>query len=940
MANDNKRFLDKIGVQYLWDKINEYFSQIGHRHETSDVNGLDEYMEENAKAIRDTEKVVEELSEFPLYPSEENIGHVYLHDNKLYRAKRLPRLLLDFSQIEGHEDQFGNIIVNKTDIVNFINSQGLNIVDENYINIYNNSGEEVYELRKENNSLVFPFGYFLFFRQEDNEENTLYFKTTNFEVSAVYDDEENFGGVFYAYGDDLSDSHSYEIPQTDLPGEDIPAEHVNLLLSNSDIENFPMNYLCIGEGNLTNFLLYSLGIELTRCESQEDYEEGIFHDFLVWEEVNSSHIDINKVTHASEETTKRFYRERENNDIYVTDREKEQSEEGFDTIVIQKYGTQETQSIESEEIMRDLVDPYPHYWTKSCEQLTAIASKKYEYLSDTSEQILLTPLAIGTQNTYGLFELYTSQEVRLCFTPYISIEWDPSIQQRRYRWSSVDTYVKWEQVDGTRSGQTLINIPEQSNVYRKDYFDGDENYTKITIPASQNGIIISIVNNGGASNTQCLLHRIESTGEIIPKYTWSQVAKKKDIDDKINALPEVARTGSYTDLFNKPCIGDIQTYDYATDEDFPPIVIDSDNCEIDNSKDLIRRNNSLYTAILDESGLTLDFRLLAKERYGKDNKVSAGIYSSFVRRCLGVRDKSNNFYYSDDKTETDTVLTDYSNYYGEDAENGIFHGIKLGSANRNGVLEMNLDIQDGTRELFREVELEFESYSKDGEYTTSDGYVNIETTHGSDTSIRFKKDSDEITGYTNEYQLIQDGWTIEWVDSDEDRIYFQVYNSNGLRLQDFPLSEGDLFKLCSPNDEAELELRYVWDEGEDDYYYMGGSATVINYDWDANEPWPSGEGEASPIYKYVGQPQPLYKPNPVQKATVKLTDVDSSILNVYTTQNEQGNPTRVILKSIKFNDFRYVNDNNPDRNRDFERKQYWKQISGGGIKVIDLTGEN
>ena len=61
MANDNKRFLDKIGVQYLWDKINEYFSQIGHRHETSDVNGLDEYMEENAKAIRDTEKVIEIL---------------------------------------------------------------------------------------------------------------------------------------------------------------------------------------------------------------------------------------------------------------------------------------------------------------------------------------------------------------------------------------------------------------------------------------------------------------------------------------------------------------------------------------------------------------------------------------------------------------------------------------------------------------------------------------------------------------------------------------------------------------------------------------------------------------------------------------------------------------------------------------------------------------
>lgn len=646
-------------------------------------------LEENAKAIRDTEKVVEELSELPLYPSEENIGHVYLYDNKLYRAKRLPRLLLDFSQIEGHEDQWGNIIVNKTDIVNFINSQGLNIVDENYISIYDNGGEEVYELFKENDSLVFPFGYRLVFQQEENGENTLYFRTAKFEVSAPYNDEENFGGVFIADGDDLSDSHTYSMQKTDLPEEDIPAKHINLLLSNSDIENFPMDYLHIGEEGLTIFSLYSLGIELVRCYSEEDYYNGIFHDFLVWEEVSEEELPIEDTTPATEDTRKRFYREIENNNIYVTDTEYNPGAGGFIIdIVHPKTGGQ----INNTDELRGYIDPN-EVWIDSINGNKQIYADNRYWLNDLGERVTITPIRVGTKSNGGSIFLSTKTDVDLYFSPYISF--NSSTQE-----AVIEQNYTTIEVDDAVAGET--------NEYEVLLFDNinllEHKWTIVHVPASTKVYV--------NTSRRCYLHKIVKKGEGEGnRYYWSQVAKIQDIEDKINALPEVARTGSYTDLFNKPCVGDVQTYDWPNSEDLPIIDNGTGNCD-DRTKQLLRWNNRLYTAVQNESGLTLDLR-----EFSRDYKTQ-GYCGNSLR----------NFIFQD---RIDIVSDAYEDYYvsGKNIliQNTKSRGMQLGSGKDYGnVLLAMRDYGNNKRFLFNEVEVDLQSWSSDGELTTDNANIYIE----------------------------------------------------------------------------------------------------------------------------------------------------------------------------------------------------------------------
>lgn len=850
------------------------------------ITDLEERVIEAEKAIRDTEKVVEELSELPLYPSEEQLGIIYAYNGKLYRAKKLNTLTLDFSKIEGHEDEWGRIIVNKTDIVNFINSQGLNIVNENYISIYDNGGEEVYELVKENNSLVFPFGYQLVFHQEGNGENTLYFRTTKFEVSAPYNDEENFGGVFIADGDDLSDSHTYGMPQTDLPEEDIPAKHVNLLLSNSDIENFPMDYLCIGRNGLTNFFLYSLGIDLVRCYSEEDYYNGIFHDFLVWEEVSEEELSIKDTTPATEDTRKRFYREIENNNIYVTDTETKLIPGGFEIII-----NCNTISQKNNEEVKQLIDP-ENLWVDYIDEVTNCYGAPF---LNNNPPINFTPLRIGA-NKPGNIALEATQNVVLKFSPYF--------QYYNGEWQS-------ETVEKDADITIYLNGDKYYNITIPRYQGGNDieslQYYEISIPIGYINI---------EASRRVYLHTI-SHGNKETTYTWSQIAKVQDIHDAINALPEVARTGSYTDLFNKPCVGDVQTYDWPNSEDLPIIEEGStESCE-NRFKQLLRCNNSLYTAVHNGSGLSLDLRQFSR------NYKTQGYCGNSLR----------NFIFQD---RIDIVSDAYEDYYvsGDKIliQNTKSRGMQLGSGKEYGsVLLAMRDYGNNKRFLFNEVEVDLQSWngpdSDMKDYTTDNANVYIEI---------------------GTSECINNTWEL-FVEREMKGGTAYIRSTDGTPTDVFISVLVDGYTNVNYNGEVYNVIKYTYSD------YVG--AWLLGFD----KPISTVEGEYVTFVDHetpgaeVSQiltPQKteniwfkIYSDenvnNPVLKETVKLTGTNCDYIKIWTQYDE--NPKqygrRCIVKGITFNNLKYEYDPNPIYNRDIYKKDYWKQINAS-IKVIDLTGEN
>ena len=879
------------------------------------------------KAIRDTEKVVEELSELPLYPSEEQLGVIYACNGKLYRAKKLNTLTLDFSKIGGHEDEWGSIIVNKTDIVNFINSQGLNIVDENYISIYDNGGEEVYEFFKENDSLVFPFGYRLVFHQEGNGENTLYFKTTNFEVSAAYNDDANHGGVFYAYGNDLDDSHQYTIPKTDLPGEGIPAKHVNLLLSNSNIENFPMNYLYIGKEGLTNFFLYSLGIELVRCYSEEDYYNGIFHDFLVWEEVSEEELSIKDTTPATEDTRKRFYREIENNNIYVTDTETKLIPGGFEIIITHD---KDNKTINNEEFI-NYIDP-ESLWVSDTDVISGINGDQRQYTDIHDKEVLLTPIRVGTSNNAGSFMVAANKAVTLCFTPYMSIDyetkeptWDRWRQSKDSPWIEYDApTIRWYSWDnnGDEIGEE-ISLEKFNINYFLDKNILDKHYTEITIPIGTgeheipagSNVYFETVKKEGNYSKRCYLYKIYYGSKEV-KYYWSQVAKIQDIDDRINALPEVARTGSYTDLFNKPCVGDVQTYDWHNSEDLPIIDNGTGNCD-DRTKQLLRCNNSLYTAVHNDSGLSLDLR-----QFSRDYKTQ-GYCGNSLRK----------FIFQD---RIDIVTEAYEDYYvsGKNIliQNTKGRGMQLGSGKDYGnVLLAMRDYGNNKRFLFNEVEVDLQSWngpdSDMKDYTTDNAnvYIEIGTSECINNTWELFVEGGMKSGTA--YIRSTDGTPtdvfISVLDDGYTNVNYngEVYNVTGYKYSD----DVGAWMLGFDKDISTVEGEYVTFV---DHETPGAGVSQILTPQKTENIW---------FKRYSDE----NVNNPVLKETVKLTGTNCDYIKIWTQydENQKQYGERCIIKGITFNNFKYEYDPNPIYNRDIYKKDYWKQINAS-IKVIDLTGEN
>lgn len=977
---EKKEFLDKIGVQYLWDKINEYFSQIGHRHETSDVNGLDEYMEENAKAIRDTEKVIEILPTLPLYPSEEQLGIIYACNGRLYRAKKLNTLTLDFSKIPTNEEGY----VTKEIFMDFINQNGMNIVND--CDCWFNGGNEI-----KHNSLLTEEGFGFRFEQRNdykqfNYWNSLYIKGYSATYQSDYneDDEESYIGYFKVGGDDLNDN-VYSInstTSTDYPpvqkttsdtfgnnGSYSNANYIDLFYIDADNENDDIYH---------PFLLKSLTLQLASCASREDYENNIFSDFLVWEEISEEELPIEDTTPATEDTRKRFYREIENNNIYVTDAEYNPGAGGFIIdIVHPKTGGQ----INDGDELREYIDP-SQVWTNGVNGVEQIYADNRYWLNNLGERVTITPIRMGTKNASASICLSTKEEVDLYFSPYISMSYPSQEAVIEQDYTTIE-------VNDAVAGET--------NEYEVVLFDNinllDEKWTIVHVPASQEVYV--------NTSRRCYLHKIVKKGEGEgDRYYWSQIAKIQDIEDKINALPEVARTGSYTDLFNKPCIGDVQTYDWPNSEDLPIIEEgQTDSCE-NRLKQLLRWNNSLYTAVQNESGLSLDLREFSR------NYKTQGYCGNSLR----------NFIFQD---RIDITNAAYEDYYvsGNNIliQNTKGRGMQLGSSNECGnVLLAMRDEGDNKRFLFNEVEVNLQSWngpdSDIKDYTTDNGNVYVEigtsecvssgwelfeegemkessayirSTNGTPTDV-FINILDE--GYTNvnyngeAYNVIDyffdsevgawllrfdveisvvEGEYVTFVDHETpgtevsqiltpqktENVWFKRYSDDYKEEwveTEFDASfvgiKGDVlvYAVKGPSDEEVINFLETLNQGDrlriDDTIMVVNKTTKNSIGFDYIDNYPE---DHYPIDK----PQRTYINNPVLKETVKLTGTNCDYIKIWTDEIGEQYGKRCVVKGITFNDLKYEYDPNPTYNRDIYKKDYWKQISGNGsIKVIDLTG--
>lgn len=985
MANkENKEFLDKLGVQILWDKINQYFSQIGHRHETSDVNGLDEYMEENAKAIRDTEKVVEELSELPLYPTQEQLGKIYAYDGELYRAKKLNTLTLDFSKIPTDENGY----VTREIFMDFINQNGMNIVMD-----YGSKSDLYWDRQpKQHDSLVLlvdgPEFVFEFRNNEEefNHWNTVYIKGYSVAYQSDYDEEteESYQGKIRISGDDFHDGEYEFTSETDANYPPQIQTHSESFGESGSYSNINyLDYISISFG--VPYLLHSLTLQLASCASREDYENDIFSDFLVWEKVSEEELTIDDVTPATEDTRKRFYRETPNDNIYVTDVEYSPGEGGFVIdIVHPKTGGQINDTNE----LRGYIDP-SEVWTNGVNGINQIYADNRYWLNDLGERVTITPIRVGTKNNSGSIFLSTKTDVDLYFSPYISF--NSSTQE-----AIIEQDYTTIEVDDADAGDT--------EEYEVELFDNinllEKKWTIVHVPASQEVYV--------NTNRRCYLHEIVKKGEGEgDKYYWSQIAKIRDIDDRINALPEVARTGSYTDLFNKPCIGDVQTYDWPNDEDLPIIEEGpTDSCE-NRFKQLLRWNNSLYTAVHNDSGLTLDLR-----EYSRDYKTQ-GYCGNSLR----------NFIFQD---RIDIASAAYEDYYVSGnsilIQNTKGRGMQLGSGNDYGnVLLAMRDEGNNKRFLFNEVEVDLQSWngpdSDMKDYTTDNaniyieigtsecvssgwelfkegemkpGWAYIRSTNGTPTDV-FISILDE--GYTNVNYNGEAYNVIDYTYSDDvgtwalrfDReislvegeyITFVGHETPGTGVSHVltpQKTENVWFKRYSDEyteewvstqyycelDEAIVGayvLYYIYDNNTGDYAYdfiaglnvgdvikIGDIEMTVQY-IDGGYEWVefNYRDDYSTDNLTVSIKQRVYVNNPVLKETVKLTGTNCDYLKIWTQYDE--NPEqygrRCIVKGITFNNLKYEYDPNPKYNRDIYKKDYWKQISGSGngsIKVIDLT---
>ena len=917
MANDNKRFLDKIGVQILWDKINQYFSQIGHRHETSDVNGLDEYMEENAKAIRDTEKVIEVLPTLPLYPSEEQLGIIYACNGRLYRAKKLTTLTLDFSKIEGDEE--GR--VTQEMIRDFINQNGKNIVMEYYDE---DSGEDISDFsirgdyfKKYNNGLYIDNYLYFQFELRNNSEtfdyfNNIYVKSIKITAQSPYseDNEEVWQGCVDYGADDrweVHDTHDSFFLNDGYP----PTIETNSIYFGQEEQVNLADYvtLCIDE-NWKPFTLLKLELELVTCNNEDEYNSGIFHDFLVWEEVSEEELPIEDVTPATEDTRKRFYREIENNNIYVTDAEYSPGSGGFVIdIVHPKTGGQINDTNE----LRGYIDP-SEVWTNGVNGIEQIYADNRYWLNNLGERVTITPIRVGTSSNSGSFLLSTKTDVDLYFSPYISMSYPSQEAVIEQDYTTIE-------VNDAVAGET--------NEYEVEIFDNinllNEKWTIVHVPVSTEVYV--------NTNRRCYLHKIVKKGEGEgDKYYWSQIAKIQDIDDRINALPEVARTGSYTDLFNKPCIGDVQTYDWPNDEDLP-IIEEGHTGSCDNRlKQLLRWNNSLYTAVQNESGLSIDLR-----EYSRDYKTQ-GYCGNSLR----------NFIFQD---RIDIASAAYEDYYisGDSIfiQNTKGRGMQLGSSNDYGsVLLAMRDDGDNKRFFFNEVEVNLQSWngpdSDIKDYTTDNANIYIEI---GTTSYREENNGDDI-----EYIQVLTPQKTEniWFKRYSDESYSE-WTEKGFKAQLEKIIESEYLtytvdcitesgKKCSnkvvehfvstlnPGDSIKLnDIELTVQSTEGRYIYFD---YIDNY--------PSGDWYT--IYKL----EQVLINNPVLKETVKLTGTNCDYIKIWTDEIGEQVGRRCIIKGITFNNLKYEYDPNPKYNRDIYKKDYWKQISGSGsgsIKVIDLTGD-
>ena len=895
--SENKKFLDESGVRYLWDKINQFFSQIGHRHETSDVNGLDEYMEENAKAIRDTEMVVKELSELPLYPSEEQVGKVYAYDGKLYKAKKLNTLTLDFSQIPVDEETG---LVTKQIFMDFINQNGMNIVMdyEEMSDLWLSS-----DFEKRHGILYMDPRFNFCFEQrgsceEFNHWNPLYIKGFSATYQSDYSDEyeESYSGSGKITVDDANDfTYTWSLETTtDYPSdEQVTSGSFGEKGSVSQL-NY-VDYFCF-EDIEEPFLLKSLTLQLATCASREDYDNHIFSDFYVWEEISDEHIIYEDTTPASEDTRKRFYRELSNNNIYVTDADYTPGESSAIYVTHNLNNVQITNYSD----FQTYIDPN-NVWVNSVLGLDYIYGDKRSYINNLQETVNITPIRLGTSSEIGTFELTTKdKDVELYFLPYYSVNAQTG---QIFSTGSTVSY----QIDGQGSGREgTFELEKATNLYL-------ENTAQVLTVGKNSTCTIRI--HDYSEGKRCYLFKIVPIVDDMSNFRWEQIAKIKDVQQMIDDAP-------------KPVVGDVQIYDYETGKPLP--IVDETQ-----EKKMYRQDNKLYTAVFDGEGLSLDFKKLQLNCLNKNPDGNTVIgntkYSRFVREEL------NDETYLDGFTTVSTVNAGSNDNY-RDKDN--LHGIQIGSGSANGIIRMLMS--NGNRSLqFDKVTVELESYSNNGETTSDNGNVSIEVgtddTPKASESVLFKKDSDVISGYTpgsGWYQLAN--WECMEMDADENRIYLYVRSTIGQTYYDFPLGEDDEIKVGSADDECVLTIY--------DKYEVSGEWTIrlscyINdFDWDNWEPFPShGFGT---IYQYEnGEPQPIYYPNPVQTKTVTLSASECNTLKIYTNSYDDSDTTRVIIKSVVFETFNFIDSNNPDNNIEYKQNKYWKQISGegGSIKVIDLT---
>lgn len=814
MAAENKQFLDKIGVQYLWDKINEYFSQIGHRHETSDVNGLDEYMEENAKAIRDTEKVIEILPTLPLYPSEEQLGIIYACNGRLYRGKKLPKLVLDFSQIE--DDGEGN--VTQEIIRDFINKNGKNIVMEYY------DGEDTSDFYIDgdyfetyNNGLYIDNHLYFQFERRNNSEtfdyfNRIYVKSMKITAQSPYneDNEEVWQGCVDYFIDDRGGVGTLD--SSFFLNDDYPPTIETKTFNFGQGEQIILaDYISLSiEDNGEPFTLLKLELELVTCNSPEDYEEGIFHDFLVWEEISEEELPIEDTTPATEDTRKRFYREIENNNIYVTDTEYNPGASGFVIdIVHPKTGGQ----INDDNELRGYIDPN-QVWTNGVNGVEQIYADNRYWLNELGERVTITPIRMGTNKSSASIYLSTKTDVDLYFSPYISMSYPSQEAVIEQDYTTIE-------VNDAVAGET--------NEYEVELFDNinllNEKWTIVHVPISTEVYI--------NTSRRCYLHKIVKKGEGEgDRYYWSQIAKMRDIEDKINALPEVARTGSYTDLFNKPCIGNVQTYDWPNDEDLPIIEEgQTDSCE-NRLKQLLRLNNSLYTAVQNESGLSLDLR-----QFSRDYKTQGYCGNSLRNFIFQDRIDITNAAYEDYYVSGDSILI----------QNTKGRGMQLGSSNDYGnVLLAMRDEGDNKRFLFNEVEVNLQSWngpdSDMKDYTTDDAniYIEVGTTSYEEQQREIIIDSDLML-------FVDTGWADAWS--------ICKRGPNDLTIQELNdfLSLHNNIIVVNGFEYSVIWASEIWD-GDDEWRYCNIQLNTydnLDYNWARNAWMNNKEGYYIMYKEYV-----------------------------------------------------------------------------------------